>query len=85
MTLLKKVMKRLYRIALIPKTRREIACLYGESNLVSKSLANALRATLENSVTPEEKAWVDRIESLRNMPGLYFYSSSLESSDLQSV
>jgi predicted O-methyltransferase YrrM len=65
MTLLKRVVKRLYRIALMPKTRRGIFRLYGESNLSSKSLANALRAALENSVTPEEKAWVDRIESLR--------------------
>jgi len=45
---------------------REISRLSRQNNTASKSLAKALRETLQNRPAPEEKAWIERIESLRN-------------------
>lgn len=60
-----RIMNKLYRIALIPKTQREKSRLYGATGATCKSLSRVLQATLKNIITPEEKAWVDRIELLR--------------------
>jgi len=45
---------------------REISRLSRQNNTASKSLAKVLRETLQNRPAPEEKAWIERIESLRN-------------------
>lgn len=47
------------------RTHREISRLYGEDNVVLRSLANAFKAVLENRASVNEKASIDRIESLR--------------------
>jgi predicted O-methyltransferase YrrM len=49
----------------MPQAEREITRLSLMSNVASKSVANALRKTLANSLTPDEKVWVNRIEALR--------------------
>lgn len=39
--------------------------LCGETDESLKSLGHALKETVEGSISPDEKAWIDRIESLR--------------------
>lgn len=60
---IKRIAKKLYRFLYQPKMRMEISRL----DLVSTSLANALRKTLfeEATLSSEEKVWIERIESLR--------------------
>lgn len=48
------------------KSPKEISRLYGEGEIDSKLLASTLRAVLKSSVSMEEKAYIDRIESQRN-------------------
>lgn len=64
MTYLKEAAKRIYRIVFMPRLQSEISHL-SSAGPVSQSLVNALRATLKNDATPEEKVWIDKIESLR--------------------
>lgn len=68
MTRFRKIVSKLYRRTIYKKlkTRKEMSRLYGVDNGVSKSLANALNAVLETSISMEEKVWIDRIESLRD-------------------
>jgi hypothetical protein len=53
------------RIAFAPKVLKKMFCLYRQTDSVSRSVANVLRETLENDPALEEKAWINRIESLR--------------------
>lgn len=58
----RKIVSKLYRtIYKGLRTRKEISRLYGVDDGVSKSLANALNAVLKNSISTEEKVWIDRI------------------------
>ena len=65
MRLIRHLASRFHRIPSILKARKEVSRLYGQAGAVSKSLSNALRTTLEDDITLEEKSWIDRIESLR--------------------
>lgn len=62
---MRKILRRLKTVALILKARREISRLYGEPNISSRAVACALKDTIANKIAPEEKSWIDRIESLR--------------------
>ena len=64
-SLSREAIRRLYRIALAQKARRRISSLYRERNEALKLVANALREALENTSTPDEEVWIERIESLR--------------------
>ena len=45
--------------------RRVINDLCGETDESLRSLGHALKETVEGNISPDEKAWIDRIESLR--------------------
>jgi len=47
------------------KTRKAISQLYQHNNAMSNSLANACDAVLKNDISVEEKAWIEKIEGLR--------------------
>ena len=64
-SLSREAIRRLYRIALAQKARRRISSLYRERNEALKLVANALREAFENTSTPDEEVWIERIESLR--------------------
>jgi predicted O-methyltransferase YrrM len=61
----KAFIKRLSRVALIPKVQRGIIALEREEDIVSKELVKVLKEILENLTDSEEKVWINRIESLR--------------------
>jgi len=44
---------------------RQISLLSRQGDTATKSLAKVLRETLQNRPTPEEKVWIEQIESLR--------------------
>jgi hypothetical protein len=47
------------------RVRRAINDLCGETDESLRSLGHALKETVEGIISPDEKAWIDRIESLR--------------------
>ena len=65
MRLLAAVTKRLHRLARIRKARSQISRLHCEGSASLTHLANAITKVLKNAATPEDKVWIDRIESLR--------------------
>jgi methyltransferase family protein len=62
---LRNAVKGVYRTALAPRVRWELARLSRNDNPFSSALATALRGALQNGATREEQAWIDRIEALR--------------------
>src|SRR5580765_2131911 len=48
------------------RTERELAQLSAQSDASAQALSTAIRAMLEGSLTFDEQAWVNRIESLRD-------------------
>lgn len=65
MSLIREVARRAFRIPRLLKTQRELSRLSSQPDVISKLLLSALKSTLENKLTPEEQAWIDQIESLR--------------------
>lgn len=65
MSLIREVARRAFRIPRLLKTQRELSRLSSQPDVTSKSLLSALKSTLENKLMPEEQAWIDQIESLR--------------------
>lgn len=53
------------KVTLPSEVRNELSGLDSREDNVSELLADALRETLDNKAAPEEKAWIERIESLR--------------------
>lgn len=66
MGLIKKAVRKICKIPRRLGALRKISRLSREDDPASKSLAKVLRETLQNRPTPEEKVWIERIESLRN-------------------
>jgi hypothetical protein len=64
MRLLKENVKTLYRLPLKLKAQNTIVSFH-EENETFNLLINALKASLENDVTPVEKIWIAQIERLR--------------------
>jgi predicted O-methyltransferase YrrM len=65
MIFLKKYGEPLIRFALKLKAQKIISRLTTESDSYQKMVGDALREALDNSVTQEEKDWIDKIELLR--------------------
>lgn len=65
MRCLKRFTKRIYRMVLRIRARSATSHLCGKADGFLRLFANALRETLQNDLTTDEKAWIDRIESLR--------------------
>lgn len=66
MTLFGKIQAKIYRtIYKQLKTHREISRLLSDGSGASELLAKAIHAALKNDISAEEKAYIDRIESLR--------------------
>jgi predicted O-methyltransferase YrrM len=65
MSSIREVVRRAFRIPRRLKTQRELSRLSSQADVTSKLLLSALKDTLENKLTPEEQAWIDRIELLR--------------------
>lgn len=61
-----KVYRVKYTVHRNPKIWKEMARLYKMDNAISKSVANAFGAVLNNKTSVKEKLWIDEIESLRN-------------------
>ena len=57
--------KHLFGVPLKLSAGRAAAHLCGETDPASRLLGEALQETLQNQITSQEKAWVDRIEALR--------------------
>jgi hypothetical protein len=62
---LKNLARRPYRMMLILRAQSTLSHLSNQGNVASKPLADALRETFGNNVTLEEKAWIQKVESLR--------------------
>ena len=65
--LIGKLIGKLFIILRFLKARKQVVRLYARSNGVSKVLLGALKTTLQFKVTPEEKEWIRKIESLRKI------------------
>lgn len=65
---LKKVLRRVFRPILLIVARGRISQI-DSTNAVSRSLADVLIVTLNNHINPEEKIWIDKVESLRRELG----------------
>jgi len=66
MKLIRKTVKKLRKGMRRLHSLKEIARLSCQSNAASKSLAKVFRETLHNRPAPEEKVWIEKIESLRS-------------------
>jgi len=66
MTFVRIVLRKLHRLPMIFQTRWRIFRLYVLANIAAKSIARALKDTLDRRTTQEEKLWIDKIESLRS-------------------
>jgi len=64
--LLRKSASKLCKIPRRLGALRQISRLSRQRDTASKSLAKVLRETLKNRPTPEERVWIERIDSLRN-------------------
>jgi hypothetical protein len=65
MKFLKKVSKPFISFVLKLNARKTISCLRNDSDPNLKMLGDVLKESVENDLTPEEKVWIDKIESLR--------------------
>jgi predicted O-methyltransferase YrrM len=65
MRYLRRFSKSPFKILLRLKTRSAISRLCNETDGVLNLLGDALKETLKNDVSQEEKLWIDKIESLR--------------------
>lgn len=65
MRFVKRLAKPLLRVVFNFKAEAAIARLSQGTNQAAKSLAYALQETLHRNISPEETAWIERIESLR--------------------
>lgn len=61
-----RVVTRLHRTISKVSVEKELSRLYAEDDMVVRSLARAFDAVLKNSVSPQERVWVEKIESLRH-------------------
>jgi protein-L-isoaspartate O-methyltransferase len=65
MRVLRQAAKDLFRLGFKLNAQNAISQLHSNLNEVSKALGTALRETLQNNLTLEEKVWIDKIEFLR--------------------
>jgi predicted O-methyltransferase YrrM len=54
-----------HRVGMRSRNRRELSRLRTRDTPIATALADALHAVLEKAVSPEERRWIDRIESIR--------------------
>lgn len=85
-----KVYRERYTVDRNPEIWKEMSRLYKMDKAISKSVANAFGAVLNNKTSAKEKLWIDKIESLRNQLStsstkvviVDYGAGSLENSDL---